>query len=294
MDYQASAKNKPKFIMLSSLSIACLVSAFANPLQKMQVWKQQQIGVFNVGYNQHFIITEGDKYYPFGMDIQKAVKIEEIYQDYKIEKVAALILAITLALSALKLGHDTCISAEINSEVTEIESEGKKQLILEAIKHRLALASKSQRLLFMDEMKSLIEEFGSIEGEILQSDEVNATDKFTNAGYLLAEGHSLDVAVAQTWGVKNGSPEHLEFKRKFLAWQSDDDGELSSSQIDIEPTDFRGMFPEAMDVPTWKLICKSLAEGSNRAEIIRDVLGCFGSQAPVGEAYFDYLKSKFL
>lgn len=293
MDYRTSAKNKPKFILLSSLSIACLVSAFANPLQKMQVWRQQQVGVFNLGYSQHFIITEGDKYYPFGMDIEKAVKVEEIYQDYKIEKGAALVLAIALALSALKLGHDTCISAEINSEVTEIESEGKKQLILEAIKHRLALASKSQRLLFMDEMKSLIEEFGSIEGEILESDEVNATDKFTNAGYLLAEGHNIDMAVAQTWGVKAGTPEHLEFKRKFLAWQSDDE-DNPVSQIETEQTDFRHLFPEPMDSSTWKAVCKSLAEGMSRSEIVRDVLGCSGTQAEIGEAYFEHLKRKFL
>lgn len=290
---QNLARNKPAFLVFSGLSVACLVGAFANPLQKIEVWRQEERGAFNLPYQKNFIITEGDKYYPYGFDSQRAVKIESIYEDYKVEKIGALIMAVSLALTAIRLGKETCIGDEIDTEVQEIQAQGKKQLILEAIKHRLAMTSKSQRLLFMEEMRELISEFGSIEGEILKSDEANATDKFTNASYLLAEGHSLDLAVSQTWGFKAGTPQHTEMKQKFTAWQNDDeDGD--GTQSEANTVDFRGVFPESMDGATWKLICRGMAEGLSRTEIISDVLECSGSQSHIGEAYLDYLKKKFL
>ena len=176
------ARNKPLFISLSSLSVACLIGSFANPLQKVEVWKQKEVGAFGLEYQRHFILTENDTKHPYGFNPNVATKIIQIYNDYKVEKIGLLIAGFAGALTALNLGNETCIGDEIDLEVEHIKAEGKKQLILEAIKHRLAMASKSQRLLFMEEMKALITEFGSIEGEILESDEVNATDKFTNAG----------------------------------------------------------------------------------------------------------------
>jgi hypothetical protein len=71
----------------------------------------------------------------------------------------------------------------------------------------LALASKSQGLLFLDEMPDLIDEFGSAEAEILEADEINATDKFTNTGYLISEGIPIDAAITQTWGFREGTPD---------------------------------------------------------------------------------------
>ena len=103
------------------------------------------------------------------------------------------------------------------------------------------MASKSQGLLFLDEMRSLIAEFGSAEGEILEVDEINATDKFTNAGYLLSEGIPLDAAITQTWGCRVRTPEHRTMKQKFLAWQGDEEVEE-----EVIP-DFRTQFPETMD-----------------------------------------------
>jgi hypothetical protein len=260
----------------------------------MEIWQQKEIGAFNLEYDRHFILTENDQDFPYGFDENRAVKIDQIYQDYKVEKIGLLILAIATAATAMDLGHETCIGDEIDSEVEQIKTEGRKQLIIEGIKHRLAMASKSQRLLFMDEMKALIEEFGSLEGEILEGDEVNATDKFTNAGYLLSEGHPIDVVVSQTWGYKPGTSEHAEMKRKFQEWQSEDEGETVISTAVCDESVFRGYFPESMDGTTWKAICKGLGEGLSRDEIVKDVLGCGSGQTELGNAYLDYLKSKYL
>ena len=171
------AKNKPMFIGLSGLSLACLIGSFAYPLQKMEIWKQTEIGAFNLEYERHIILTENDQDYPYGFSPENSVKVKQIYQDYKIEKFGLLILSIFGASTALSIGHETCVGDEIDTEVEQIKVEGKKQLIIEGLKHRLAMASKSQRLLFMDEMKALVEEFGSVEGEILEGDELNALDE---------------------------------------------------------------------------------------------------------------------
>jgi len=287
------ARNKSLYIGVSCVSLACLIGSFAYPLQKLEVWKQTEVGAFNLEYERNFIITESDANYPYGFVKSKAVNVGRIYQDYKVEKTFLLILSILTASTALKIGAETCIGDEIDTEVDKIKTEGKKQLIIEGIKHRLAMASKSQRLLFMDEMKVLIEEFGSVEGEILETDEANETDKFTSASYLLAEGHQLDVVVTQTWGHKSGSSEHELMKRKFLEWQGED-SEYASETTWIDESAFRGVFPEAMDNTAWKGICKALGEGLTRSDIVRDVLGCSDSQTDLGMAYFDHLKARFI
>ncbi|MCP2729866.1 hypothetical protein [Limnofasciculus baicalensis] len=169
------ARDKPLFIGLSCAALVSLIGSFAYPLQKLEVWRQKEHGAFNLNYDRHFIITESTSDYPYGFDINKAVKVAQIYRDYKIEKISLLVIAIGCASTAIKLGHNTCIGDEIDSEVESIKSEGKKQLILEGIKHRLAMASKSQRLIFLDEMKALMEEFDSVESEIMDVDELMIT-----------------------------------------------------------------------------------------------------------------------
>lgn len=59
-------------------------------------------------------------------------------------------------------------------------------------------------------------------------------------------------------------------------------------------TDFRKVFPDAMDMTVWKGICKALGEGVSKGDIVRDVLGCSSGQTELGLAYFNYLKRRFL
>jgi hypothetical protein len=283
------AKGKGLFIGLSCVSIGCLVGSFGYPLQKLEVWRQVEVGQFNIPYEQTFIITENDLNYPYGFSKQSAQLIAQIYQDYKLQKVMLLVLAGLCASYSLSMGADTVTNAEIDNEVGTIKAQGKKELILEKVKHRLAMASKSQRLLFIDEMKALVEEFGTLEGETLEADELNATDKFVNASYLLGEGHSVDVVVSQTWNVQPNTPEHSDLKRKFLHWQSDESDD-SSVQVAVNESDFREQFPESMDSTSWKAICKASQNGANKDEIIKDVLG--GSDA--AKAYYEFLKGRFL
>lgn len=281
------AKNQHLFIALGCTSIACLVGSFAYPLQKLQVYRQAEKNALGQTYTRNFVLTENDVSLPYGFDIKKSKLVAKIYQDAKQQKIFLLLAAIACALGTLSLGDETIQADEIDNEVATIKATGKKQLLLEGVKHRLAMASKSQRLLFLDEMKALIAEFGTPEGEILEADEINATDKFTNAGYLLAEGLPIDSVVYQVWGCQPGTTEHQSMKRKFLAWQGE------SEEVEEEIPDFRTQFPETMDATSHKAISKALAEGASREDIIADVLGCKGTQTEVGEAYFDYLQKRF-
>jgi hypothetical protein len=289
------AKNKPLFIGLSCLSIGCLASSFAYPLQKLEVWRQTELGAFNSSYERTFILTENDLNYPYGFNQERARAVAQIYHDYKWQKFFLLGCAISSALSALSIGSETCLNNEIDSEAIAIKSKGRKQLVIEAIKHRLAMASKSQRLLFLDEMKTLIEEFGTPEGEILEADELNATDKFVSASYLLSDGVAIEDVVSQTWSLQPGTTEHTEMTQKFQRWLSGDvvEGESVSLTSPVSEEVFRGEFPESLDGTYWKAICKALGEGLSREEILSEVLGCNGSNREAGSAYFSWLKNRY-
>jgi hypothetical protein len=278
------ARNKGLFIGLSCLSLACLIGSFASPLQQLEVWRQVEQNGLGIDYERTFIITESDSNLPYGFERNRATKISQIYQDYKVEKLLMLVAAFTSAFLALNIGEQTCADVEINSEISELKAKGRKQLLVESIKHRLAMASKSQRLLFMDEMKALVEEFGSSEGEILDADEMNETDKFTAASYLMADGHDLDTAVTQVWGVALDSPSHKKLKAGLAEWMGESDAISQATDIP-----FRDLFPESMDSTYLKAICKAQEAGVSDEDIVRDVLGCSVNQVDFGRTYLTHL-----
>lgn len=174
MAMERLAKNKGLFIGLSCLSVGCLVSAFGYPLQRLEVYSQTEQGRFGYSYDRRFIITENDLNYPYGFNQQKAQKIAQTYESATAQKFFLLILSGLCASYALLLGSEVVTNAEIDFEVESIRTTGKKQLLLERVKHQLSLASRAQRISFMDEMKALMEEFGTPEQELIEADEINA------------------------------------------------------------------------------------------------------------------------
>jgi hypothetical protein len=287
------AKNKAKFIGMSCLSISCLFASFAYPLQKLEIWRQSEIGAFGIVTEKTFIISESDLDYPFGFNDQTAVLIRAMHRDYKMQKILLLVLAIVCGMYANSIGYKTCIDAEIDSEVDIIEAQSKKQLTLEGVKHRFAMASKAQKLLFLDEMKAMMEEFGSPEQDILEADEINATDKFVNANYLLLEGHPIDVVVSQTWGYQPNTPEHTQMKRKFEEWQNgDSDAEALPAQEQETESDFRTVFSEDADMSYWKAAAKALKQRATEEDIVENCFQC--RDLKMGLAYLAFLKQKFM
>lgn len=248
------AKNKPLFIFLSCSSVACLIGSFGYPLQQVEIYKQLESGSFGNQYIRTFIISESDQDYPYGFDSHKAKKYAQIYQDAKWQKIILLLLAGSSAIAAMGMGSDICLHSEIDDEVLAVKSQGKKELILESVKHRLAMASKSQRLLFLDEMKELMAEFGSAEGEIQEADEINA----------LYEAPGEAIA---------------------------DEGGIAPDPTPEAPTiDFRGHFPEHMDTSVWGLIQPLLLQGMADEDVAKGSLTC---PVDVGIAYIAHLRQKY-
>ncbi len=230
------AKNKPLFIGLSCTAVACLIGSFGYPLQQVEVYKQVELGNFGNQYIRTFIVSESDQGYPYGFDSHKAKKYAQIYQDAKWQKILLLLLAAGSAIAALNMGQEICLHSEIDDEVLAVKSQGKKELILESVKHRLAMASKSQRLLFLDEMKELMAEFGSAEEEIQEVDEIAALYQ------------EPDVSVFE-----ESTPE---------------------ASIEAPTVDFRSHFPEHMDASVWGLIQPLLAQGAADEDVARGSLSC--------------------
>lgn len=162
---------KPLFIGLSFLSIGFLVGSFAYPLQKLELYRQVERGHFDQTYIKTFIITESTLDKPYGFDKSKAKKFAQIYHPATMQKIILLLLASGCAVTALSIGNVPQL--EIEEEINRIKNDAKKELKLKSIKHHFALANKSQQLLFLDEMKELMNEFGSMEDEIMTADEIN-------------------------------------------------------------------------------------------------------------------------
>ena len=209
-------KNKEiVFICLSCISIGSLFGSFAGNLQRFEVWQQQEINNFNQSYNQTFIINENDVL-PYGLDKSTAGKIASNYQSDILQKCLLLGVSGISATVALLLASINFDELELNWEVSRIENTAKRQLMTEKIKNKYALMSVAQREQFRLEIASLLELTGG--DETLEATEINATDKFINCSYLVSEGHSLDIAIAQTWNVQPGTKEHALKKAAYDDW----------------------------------------------------------------------------
>jgi hypothetical protein len=252
-------KQKPLFIGLSCLSIGCLIGAFGYPLQKLEIYKQVEKGAFGTSSVKTYVITENDRNYPYGFSKGEAKKFAQIHQSYTLQKILLLTFAGITATTALSIGYETVPLAELEDEIKKIKSEAKKELTLKGIKARFALANKSQQLLFLDEMKALMEEFSSPEQEIQEADEINAL---------------------------------------YEELATDDDSTQESDTVAAvtqETIDFRQHFPESLDGPSWKAILKAMGEGAGKDEIVKDVLGCNDQTREASLAYVEFLfKSKFI
>ncbi|QFS52890.1 hypothetical protein [Nostoc sphaeroides] len=211
-----SNESKLGFILLGCVSIGSLFGAFAGNLESFEVWSQREQGQFGQTYNQIFILTENEPKLPYGINKKKATKVASNYDNLQLQKFLLVGVSLVSSGFALLIGESKLLDFEIESETKKIESSAKKEYITRQMKQKWALMSEAQKQLFREELRELIALSGG--DEVMEATEVNATDKFINANYLLAEGHNIDMAVAQTWGYKPGSPEHEEMKAKFTQW----------------------------------------------------------------------------
>jgi dsDNA-binding SOS-regulon protein len=94
-------------------------------------------------------------------------------------------------------------------------------------------------------------------------------------------------------------PEMTDQDREEAARAAIDDAftttkSTNDHKAEITEEDIRKHFPEQMDSTSWKAILKALQNGLDKAEIVKDILGCNDSTKLIGIAYFEYLKQKFL
>lgn len=211
--------NKPWFIFLSSLSVIFLFGAFGNPLERLQVYSQTKNLPFNQKTEDIYIITESAKNEPYGYNPELAKIIAVVHESYTIQKLVLLGLAALTAGVATSISKEVTDSAELNEEVSQIKADSRKELLIQQIKQKAAMAAFSQKKVWQQEMNELADLFGG--DETAEASEVNETDKFTNAAYLLQDGHSIDEVVKMTWGTKPGSEDHNRFKGQLEEWLKD-------------------------------------------------------------------------
>ena len=210
------AKHKTLFISLSCLSIGCLFASFGYPLQSVEVWKQREINQFDQNYDRVFILTESDLQKPYGFNKKKADKVAQIYQDFKGQKFIILFISLLSGGMAMLLAEDAVQGDEIDAEVKTIDQSANKEFLLSKVKHRWAMLSEAQKQLFREEIAALAEIAG---GDVTaEMTEVNLSDKFIQASYVLQDGEPMDAVVAKVWNVKEGSDKHTHIKQQFEQW----------------------------------------------------------------------------
>lgn len=215
-------KNKGLFIALSCLSLGGLVASFAYPLQGFEIWRQEEPSIFGQSYTKTFVLSDSDKRLPYGLNKTTGIKIATIYEDLKSQKLILLSISMLAASASLAVATTTVEDSEIEHEIKTINAAAKKEVLIDKIKHKWAMASEAQKQLYKQEYQELANLFGE---ETQEASEINETDKFINASYMLGDGHSIDFVVAQIWNVKEGSTEFEQIKEAFQKWLQTDEEE---------------------------------------------------------------------
>jgi hypothetical protein len=89
-------------------------------------------------------------------------------------------------------------------------------------------------------------------------------------------------------------PEISEQAREQAVKTAIEDAFQKEESKPVDEESIRVVFSESADATSWKAILKALQSGSDRDEIVKDVLGCTEQTREVGRAYFEFLKRKYL
>lgn len=217
-------KRKPTYVACSVFSLLCLVGAVTKPLQKVEIYKQPSTDVFGRKFNEVFLVSESDIDSQWGLDKKKAIKVAQIHKDSKIEKLILISLSLGFGVVATLLADEVIAKEEVLREVKELKYEGQKELLLDRLKFKLAMAGKEQKEMLRRELKALAELLADTDDNSHVHDaiaEEKLDDKLVDVGYMINEGHSLESAVQKAFGHEPGTPEHDRMVEKYKAWESE-------------------------------------------------------------------------
>lgn len=210
--------NRRLFLSTSLVSVLCLLGSFGNPLQKLTVYHQKEIGLLDAERTDVYVITESDRNYPYGFIQEKAVRVAQIREDYKGVKIMLLALSLIASAYSLSLANSVISESDLEKEVVDMEITAKKELLMKRLKLMAALSMKEQSLEIMNQMAGLFESYGEElpEYENEELDEMAATNKHYQVMDLTNQGHSLEYAISQIYGLDKDSDEFKHVHRSYL------------------------------------------------------------------------------
>lgn len=210
--------NRKLFLASSLISVLCLVGSFGEPLLKLTVYRQDELGLLNQPRQDTYIITENTKNYPFGFVPERAKKIAQIREDGKYQKIMLLVCAGITAAYGLTIADSVVTDAELEDEVKDLETTARKELLIKKIKLNAALLMKEQALEMMNKLQGLFGSYGEDAPEFQneEADEMAATDKHYEVMNTVNQGHSLEYAISQVYGLDKDSDEFKNVLRNYL------------------------------------------------------------------------------
>lgn len=212
-------RKKGLFICSGLLGISLFVASFANPLLKLDVYRSVTNSVFG-GTEKHFyVISEADTQKPFGMD-KGAIKVASVRCDYKVEKLMLLASGLCLTVISLLVGEEVITKDELINEVKTLQNEGQKKILLDRIKHTIAISSQAQQL----EQRSILKELiNSFDFETTDEADESLENKFVNASYMESEGYSINKVIKDIWGLEPDTQEFDNVRKKYEEWKDKDE-----------------------------------------------------------------------
>lgn len=227
----APKTHKGLFLALSVGAATVLLTSFAYPLQSMEVLRQTELNTFKQRADKIFVITESDIGQPYGLNRKKAVKVSQIYQDYKYQKITLLVTSLILSSIARLMADGAVLYEKINRETQRIiwEEEDEmpavkpvpktidKIVLFTQIKERWQTLSEEQKQLFRAEIRALSEMVES-HYAIASLEKNEITDKFIAASYQLEQGEAMDNVITTLWNAEPGTGKHSHIKQELLQW----------------------------------------------------------------------------
>lgn len=212
-------KNKRRLFFLTSItSLACLMGSFGNPLSKLTVYQQTERGILGNVREDIYIITENTANYPYGFNVETAEPIAKIRKDSQFLKIFFLVVAAANAGFALVISPDVIREFELEDDVRKIERAAVAELLIKKIKFKAAIELQEQKLALQYELQGMAESYGSdmIEIQTDDAEEMLATDKKYEVVEMTQQGHSLEYAIANVYGLDPQTSEFKNVLRNFL------------------------------------------------------------------------------
>jgi hypothetical protein len=205
-------------ISSTAIGLISLIASFGEPLQKLTVYKQRELGVLKQERWDTYVITENSRSLPYGFVKERAINVAQIREDFKFQKFVFLTIAFLSTVYSLSIADEIIKDSELDESVQEQANTARKEILTKELMLLFGAKMKEASLEAYNRLQGIYNSYGEDVPEYQSQmlDQELMDNKPYEVGEMVRQGHTLEHAIEKVYKLPQDSDEFKNVHREFL------------------------------------------------------------------------------